>query len=56
MLDGAREGFGAQRDLRARRGRAAYVGDRSIGRDDPGAASALHCLTMIEAVLRENRR
>jgi dihydroxyacetone kinase-like protein len=56
MLDGAREGFGAQRGLRARRGRAAYVGDRSIGQDDPGAASALHCLTVIAAVLRENGR
>lgn len=56
MLGGAREGLAAQRGLRARRGRAAYVGDRSIGQDDPGAVSALHCLTVIAAVLRENGR
>lgn len=56
MLDGAREGFAGQRGLRARRGRAAYVGDRSIGQDDPGAASALHCLSLVAAVLQGETR
>lgn len=51
LRDGARQGFAAQRSLRARRGRAAYVGDRSVGADDPGATSALRCLSAIADVL-----
>ena len=56
MRDGACEGFAGQRGLRARRGRAAYVGDRSVGQDDPGAASALRCLSVIADVLGEQAR
>lgn len=36
----ADEGFAATRDLVAARGRAAYLGERSRGHCDPGAASA----------------
>ncbi|GAB3115119.1 dihydroxyacetone kinase subunit DhaL [Streptomyces calidiresistens] len=36
----AEEGALATVPLRARRGRAAYLGDRSIGHQDPGAASS----------------
>lgn len=37
----AREGAVATEGLRARRGRASYLGDRSIGHQDPGAASSV---------------
>ena len=54
MVEGARHGFELSRPLRARRGRAAYVGDRSIGNDDPGAASALLCIETIAAFLGDH--
>jgi dihydroxyacetone kinase-like protein len=38
---GAAEGLRATRDLIPRRGRARRFGDRSLGHEDPGAASAL---------------
>jgi dihydroxyacetone kinase-like protein len=45
----------ASRPLRARRGRAAFVGERSIGADDPGAVSSLVCLCTIVETLSEIR-
>jgi dihydroxyacetone kinase-like protein len=39
--DAAAEGLAATRDLTPRRGRARRFGDRSLGHEDPGAASAL---------------
>jgi dihydroxyacetone kinase-like protein len=56
MRTAAEEGFAAQRGLRASRGRAAYVGERSIGADDPGAASALRCLSATVDFLGEGGR
>jgi dihydroxyacetone kinase-like protein len=47
--------FKVSRPLRARRGRAAFVGERSIGADDPGAASSLLCLCTIVETLSEIR-
>lgn len=52
-LEAARLGFDASRPLRARRGRAAYVGERAVGADDPGAASALLCISTIVEFLGE---
>lgn len=47
----AAEGSAATVPLRARRGRASYLGERSIGHEDPGAASsALLVGTLAEAV------
>jgi dihydroxyacetone kinase-like protein len=55
MMEGAVEGFEAARPLRAARGRAAYVGDRSAGADDPGAASALLCIrTVVHSLSEKN--
>jgi phosphoenolpyruvate---glycerone phosphotransferase subunit DhaL len=51
MLAAADAGFESARALRASKGRAAYVGERSIGHDDPGAASARLCLHAIARVL-----
>jgi dihydroxyacetone kinase-like protein len=38
--DAAREGAEATTPLQARKGRASYLGERSIGHQDPGATSA----------------
>jgi dihydroxyacetone kinase-like protein len=56
MRAAAEQGFAAQRSLQARRGRAAYVGERSIGADDPGAASSMRCLSAIVDYLEEGGR
>lgn len=56
MRAAAEQGFAAQRGLQARRGRAAYVGERSIGADDPGAASAMRCLAAIADFFEEGGR
>ncbi|PTX55057.1 dihydroxyacetone kinase DhaL subunit [Melghirimyces profundicolus] len=41
LLEWAREKAEAIRDLRALKGRAAYLGDRSVGHRDPGAESTV---------------
>jgi dihydroxyacetone kinase-like protein len=51
MLAAADAGFESARALRASKGRAAYVGERSVGHDDPGAASARLCLHAIARAL-----
>jgi dihydroxyacetone kinase-like protein len=38
--DAAREGAEATTPMQARKGRASYLGERSIGHKDPGATSA----------------
>jgi dihydroxyacetone kinase-like protein len=53
MRDAAAQGLEASRLLRAKRGRAAYVGDRSIGHDDPGAHSALICIRVVADFILE---
>ena len=35
---------------------AAYVGERAIGADDPGAASAMRCLSAVADFLEEGGR
>jgi phosphoenolpyruvate---glycerone phosphotransferase subunit DhaL len=52
MLAAADAGFEATRPLRASKGRAAYVGERSVGHYDPGAASARLCLHAVARALR----
>ncbi|MFF5342270.1 dihydroxyacetone kinase subunit DhaL [Streptomyces althioticus] len=48
--DAAREGAVATTPMRARKGRASYLGERSIGHQDPGAASsALLVAALLEA-------
>jgi phosphoenolpyruvate---glycerone phosphotransferase subunit DhaL len=54
MLNAADAGLEATRALRASKGRAAYVGERSIGHYDPGAASARLCLHAIARVALHN--
>jgi phosphoenolpyruvate---glycerone phosphotransferase subunit DhaL len=54
MLTAADAGLEATRALRASKGRAAYVGERSIGHYDPGAASARLCLHAIARVALHN--
>src|SRR5206468_9320935 len=43
----ARSGAEATIPLRARRGRASYLGERSIGHQDPGAASSALLITAL---------
>ena len=54
MVDAADSGLAATRPMRATKGRAAYVGERSIGHLDPGAASARLCLRAVARVLCES--
>jgi dihydroxyacetone kinase-like protein len=53
-IDAARaaavEGAQATVPLQARKGRASYLGERSIGHEDPGAASTVLILTALHAV------
>lgn len=48
ILKEARQGTEATIDMIARKGRASYLGERSLGHQDPGASS---CLLMIEAII-----
>ena len=48
----AREGAEATVPMRARKGRASYLGERSIGHQDPGATSAAIILAALEAAVR----
>jgi dihydroxyacetone kinase-like protein len=47
VRDAAEQGKESTRNLRATRGRAAFLGDRAIGHIDPGAAS---CCVMTVAI------
>ena len=48
----ATEGAEATVPLVARKGRASYLGERSVGHKDPGAASFAYCLAAVAACLR----
>jgi dihydroxyacetone kinase-like protein len=51
----AEAGARATVPLRARKGRASYLGDRSIGHQDPGAASTALIIRALErAVSRQD--
>lgn len=47
MCDAAAEGVEYTKTIRATKGRASYLGDRSIGHQDPGATSSLYTLEAI---------
>ncbi len=49
----ADEGAAATIPLRARKGRASYLGERSIGHQDPGATSAALLVTALADTARE---
>lgn len=52
VADAAEAGAQATTPLAARKGRASYLGERSIGHEDPGAASSallLRCLADVVA-------
>lgn len=51
MCDAAREGVEFTKTIRATKGRASYLGDRSIGHQDPGATSSLLTLEAIRDFL-----
>ena len=53
MVEAAKTGLEKARPLRAARGRAAFVGERSEGHDDPGAVSSLMCITTVAEALQE---
>ena len=48
----ARDGVEFTKTIRATKGRASYLGDRSIGHQDPGATSAALTLEAIRDFLR----
>ncbi len=51
-LPAAAEGAAATADMVARRGRAARLGERSLGHIDPGAQSVVYLLTTADEVLQ----
>jgi phosphoenolpyruvate---glycerone phosphotransferase subunit DhaL len=51
--EAAEAGVQATIPLRARKGRASYLGERSIGHQDPGATSASLIVRTLEAVVRD---
>lgn len=55
MCDAAREGVEFTKTIRATKGRASYLGDRSIGHQDPGATSSLVTLEAIRDFYAENK-
>jgi phosphoenolpyruvate---glycerone phosphotransferase subunit DhaL len=55
MLDAADAHYEASRSLVAKRGRAAYVGARSVGQVDPGAASSRLCLHAVAGAIQGAR-
>ncbi len=42
--------------MQARKGRASYLGERSIGHQDPGATSVLFMVQMLAAAAKEKSR
>ena len=50
-VDAAGAGLLHTRDIIATKGRASYLGERSLGHQDPGAASSLLMLQVLEAAL-----
>jgi phosphoenolpyruvate---glycerone phosphotransferase subunit DhaL len=53
--DAAEEGMRATTPMQARKGRASYLGERSIGHQDPGATStALIMRALVRAVSRDD--
>ena len=53
MCEAAKEGVEYTKTIRATKGRASYLGDRSIGHQDPGATSSLITLEAIRAFYLE---
>jgi phosphoenolpyruvate---glycerone phosphotransferase subunit DhaL len=51
--EAAEEGMQATVPLQASKGRASYLGDRSIGHQDPGATSTVYILRALEQAVRE---
>ncbi len=50
-VDAARAGMEATIPLQAKKGRASYLGERSIGHQDPGATSTYYILNALSEVL-----
>ena len=55
-VDAARNGVEYTKLVAARKGRASYLGDRSIGHQDPGATSSLMILEVVFDTVNELRR
>lgn len=54
MCEAAKEGVEYTKTIRATKGRASYLGDRSIGHQDPGATSSMITLESIRDYYVEN--
>lgn len=53
-VDAAERGVGFTTPIRAKKGRASYLGWRSVGHQDPGATSTLYLLEELFAVAEEH--
>ena len=54
MCQAAQEGVEFTKTIRATKGRASYLGERSIGHQDPGATSSLITLRAVQAFYLDN--
>ena len=54
-MTAAREGVEYTKTITAKRGRAAYMGDRSLGFEDPGAVSSMILFRSICQFLKDNK-
>jgi len=52
--EAALEGVEYTKDIIAKKGRASYLGERSIGHQDPGATSTYIMIKSINEVLEQN--
>ena len=54
-MTAAKEGVDYTKTIAARRGRASYIGDRSIGYEDPGAVSSMIIFRSFYQYLKDNQ-
>ncbi|MRT92765.1 dihydroxyacetone kinase subunit DhaL [Ancylomarina sp. 16SWW S1-10-2] len=55
MVEAAEVGLKSTINLIARKGRASYLGERSIGHQDPGATSSCSIVKVLQAIIVENK-
>ncbi|WP_229683064.1 dihydroxyacetone kinase subunit DhaL [Virgibacillus oceani] len=53
ILQSAKSGMEGSKDIKATKGRAAYLGDRSIGHLDPGSVSSFYLFESLAEVINE---
>ena len=55
MVEAAETGLKSTINMIARKGRASYLGERSIGHQDPGATSSCSIVKVLQGIIVENK-